>query len=320
MSTKPNTIPTPAEVPPVPPLTILFFGILAVSMSAILIRLAQAEQAPSLVIAAWRTTMASLILLPLALTQRRSELQQMTPADWVLAGSAGGMLGLHFASWISSLEFTSVTNSTVLVTTTPIWVGLASPFFLKEALSRPLKIGIALALIGSVIITLSDSLLVEGWQIVGWRAENTAGGSNPLLGNGLAIVGAITAGGYMLIGRRLRPRLSLLSYTMVVYGLASLTLLILALLAGHNLLGYSSTTYWLCLLMAIFPQLMGHSSFNWALRFLPAAYVSVSVLGEPVSATLLAFFFFQELPTNPGLALLGAIFIFGGILLASWRT
>lgn len=289
-------------------------------MSAILIRLAQAEQAPSLVIAAWRTTMASLILLPLALTQRRSELQHMTPADWALAGSAGGMLGLHFASWISSLEFTSVTNSTVLVTTTPIWVGLASPFFLNEALSRPLKIGIALALVGSVIITFSDSLMVEGWQIVGWRTENTAGGSNPLLGNGLAIVGAITAGGYMLIGRRLRPRLSLLSYTTVVYSLSSLTLLILALLAGHNMLGYSSNTYWLCLLMAIFPQLLGHSSFNWALRFLPAAYVSVSVLGEPVSATILAFFFFQELPTNPGLALLGAAFIFGGILLASWRT
>ncbi len=301
-----SIIETEREQPPFPPLLVLAGGLLAVAASAILIRWAQGE-APSLVIAAWRTGAATLLLLPFTLARRREELRRMPGRDWLLAALAGGLLGVHFASWISSLEFTSVASSTVLVTTNPIWVALAAPFFLNERLTRPLQIGIGLAVAGSLVITAGDAFFGGGSGPVG---------QNPLLGNGLALLGAITAAAYFIIGRRLRPRLSLLSYTTVVYGAAGLSLVLAVWFSGQRLLGYSPQVYLLLLLMAIFPQLIGHSSFNYALRFLPAAYVSVAVLGEPIGASILAFIILRELPASPLLALIGAILIFVGILFA----
>lgn len=301
--------------PPVSPLLVLGAGLFAFSISALLIRFAQ-EEAPSLVIAAWRTTMASLLLLPWALTQRRTELRGLGWREWGLALASGGMLGVHFASWISSLAYTSVINSTVLVATNPIWVALAAPFVLHERLSRPLKIGIALAILGSVVITFSDALLVVEGRVVGLDMAG-GGGTWPLLGNTLAVVGALTAAGYTLIGRCLRPSLSLLSYITVVYSAASLVLVAMVWLSGASLWGYSGRAYILFFLMALFPQLIGHTSINWALKFLPAAYVSITVLGEPIGASILAFIVLRELPTSPWVALAGAVLIFGGILLAS---
>lgn len=300
------------------PLLILGIGVLAASLSAILIRWAQVE-APSLVIAAWRLTLAAVVLLPFAVVRQKEELKQLTPADWRLALFAGGLLGLHFATWISSLEYTSVTSSTVLVTTNPIWVAITAPFVLHESLSKPLKVGIALALIGSIIITLGDALLFEGLTISGFnRGEGEA--QQPLWGNFLALAGAVAMAGYILIGRFLRPRLSLLSYTAVVYSTASITLIALVLLSGQSFFGYSPYIYLLFALMALFPQMIGHTSFNWALKFLPAAYVSVTILGEPVGSSILAFIILQELPHAPFIALIGSLFIFAGILIASRRT
>jgi drug/metabolite transporter (DMT)-like permease len=314
-----TTSPTTAEQrPPISPVLVLGIGLLAVSMSAVLIRFAQGE-APSLVIAAWRTSLASLCLLPFALTRQRAELQALRRRDWGLATAAGAMLGIHFASWISSLEYTSVVNSTVLVTTNPIWVGLAAPFVLKEPLTRPLKIGIALTILGSIVISFSDALVLVDGRWVGFDL-GAGGGSRPLLGNGLAVLGAMTAAAYMLIGRQLRPRLSLLSYVTVVYSAASVALLLMVWLSGASLFGYSGQTYLLFALMALFPQLIGHTSFNWALKFLPAAYVSITILGEPIGASILAFVVLRELPTHPLVALLGAILIFGGILVATKRV
>ena len=310
-----SQIPNPKS--PISPFWVLGMGLLAVSVSAILIRFAQGE-APSLVIAAWRTSLASLLLLPFALTRQRAELRGLTRAEWGLALSAGGMLGIHFASWISSLEYTSVVNSTVLVTTNPIWVGLAAPFVLKEPLTRPLKIGIGLAIVGSLIISLSDALVVENGRWVGFDLA-AGGGTWPMLGNGLALLGAITAAAYMLIGRQLRPRLSLISYLTVVYSAASLSLILMVWVSGASLFGYSGQTYLLFALMAIFPQLLGHGSFNWALKFLPATYVSITILGEPIGASLLAFLILREFPTHPLVALIGAIFVFSGILIATRR-
>jgi drug/metabolite transporter (DMT)-like permease len=256
--------------PPISPVLVLFIGVLATSVSAILIRFAQ-EEAPSLAIAGWRLIFASLILLPFSLKYRRTELKALGRADWRLALFAGAMLGLHFASWITSLAYTSVTNSVVLVTTTPLWVGLASPLLLKEPLTRFLKIGIVLALFGSVLVGLGDSIMVDNGRI----AFNLAGGeegSKAMLGNGLALVGALSGAAYFMIGRRLRPRLSLLSYTSVVYGTAALFLIAAMLLNRIPFFGYSPLTYLLFLLMAVFPQLMGHSSYNYALAYLSAAY------------------------------------------------
>lgn len=307
MSTESTASPT--EPTPLSPLLILAVGLLAVSASAVLIRWAQGE-APSLVIAAWRTMTATLLLLPFTLARRREELRLLRGKDWRLAALAGGFLGIHFASWVSSLEYTSVASSTVLVTTNPIWVALASPFFLNERLTRPLRIGIGLAISGSLVITIGDALFGGG---------SSGAGSNPLLGNGLALIGALTAAAYFIIGRQLRPRLSLLSYVTLVYGAAGISLVLMVWLSGSSLFGYSPTIYGLFLLMAIFPQLIGHTSFNYTLRFLPAAFVSVAVLGEPIGASVLAFVVLRELPASPLLALLGSLLIFSGIIAASRR-
>lgn len=289
----------------VSPVVVLCAGILAISTSAVLARFAQ-ESAPSLVIAAGRTTFASLILLPFCLSRRRAELWRMSRQDWGLALLSGGVLGIHFASWIASLEYTTVATSTVLVSTVPLWVGLGAPFVLQEAMSRPLKLGIGLALIGSVIIAF--------W---GTGQEATVG-ANPLLGNGLAVIGAVAAAIYFLIGRRLRQHLSLLSYATVVYGTSALFLLGMVAVQGESLGGYGWQTYGLLLLMALLPQLLGHSSFNWALGFLPASYVAVTVISEPIGATLLALFFFGEIP-GVG-TLIGGVLILAGIFVASQRS
>ena len=204
-----------------------------------------------------------------------------------------------------------MTSSTVLVTTTPIWVALASPLVLNEKLTRPLQIGIGLAIVGSLVITLGDA----------WMGGSTADASdNALWGNFLAWIGALTGACYMLIGRRLRAKLSLLSYITVVYGTAGLVLILYAIANGYALFGYTPYIYVLLILMALLPQMMGHTSFNWALRFLPAAYVSVTVLGEPIGASVLAIVVLGELPLSPITAIIGSALIFVGIGIASLRS
>lgn len=290
--------------PAISPTIVLFFGIIAISFSAILIRWVQEEQVPSLVIAAWRMIFSGAILWPLAWVYRREELKQLDRISWGWGLLAGFMLAVHFASWVSSLEYTTVVSSTVLVTTSPLWVALLSPFFLGEQLTRPLKIGIGLAVAGSLIIGIADA-----------GTDGLFAGANPMWGNFLALVGAWMAGGYLLIGRKLRPNLSLLSYTAVVYGTSALCLSLFVLLSPYSFDGYSARAFILCFLMALFPQLLGHTSYNWALGFFPAAYISITIVSEAVGATLLALLFFAEVPTP--LVILGGVFILGGIVVAS---
>lgn len=281
---------------------VLGLGILAISSGAILIRLAQEAGAPSSTIAFWRTMLSALIILPLTLSRHRSEIRALPGPSWALAILSGFLLGVHFATWINSLALTSIISSTVLVSTVPIWVALASPILLKEPISRGVKQGIALALAGTVIISLS-------------ALANPSQGSNPLLGNVLALMGGLSYAGYLIIGRRLRPHLSLASYITIVYGMAGLTLLIVNLLVGTPLLGYGSSVFFLFLVIAVFPQLVGHSSLNWALSFLPAAYVAVVAISEPVGATILAMVLFGEFPEP--LVILGSVVILTGVFLAS---
>lgn len=302
------------SAPPVAPLLVLGIGVLAISSGSILVRLAQGLEMPSLVIAAWRMTLAAVILLPLALNRRRDELQRLPGSAWVLAIGSGFMLALHFASWISSLAYTSVASSTVLVTTSPLWVGLAAPFLLQEQLSKALKWGIGLAIAGSILIALGDVVaLVEGQ--FRFSLSQFSSQPNPLFGNLLALIGALAASAYLIIGRLLRRSCSLLTYTAVVYTSAALFLLLLALSSGYNLLGYPPTAWLIMLLMALFPQLVGHSSYNWALGYLSAASVSLAVIAEPIGATLLALLLFHEVPS--GLTLTGSAVLLSGIVYAS---
>jgi len=295
------------------PLAILI-AILAVSTASIFIRFAQRE-APSLVIAALRLTVASLILAPLALTRHRDELRKLTRVDWLLGLLSGLFLAVHFATWISSLEYTSVASSVVLVSTGPLWVALLSPIFLKEPLTRSVLGGMLLALLGGAIIGLSDSCQLENGLVCPPLSQFVQG--TAFLGNFLALAGAWTVAGYLVIGRRLRARMSLIPYIFVVYGIAAIVLLMIMVAAGQSPIGYSPTFYLWIILLALVPQLIGHSTYNWALRYMPAALVSITTLGEPIGSAVLAYFILRETPTL--LTILGGVLILLGIYLASRR-
>ncbi len=294
-----------------PPGLILLVGILAASTSSILIRFAQHE-VDSLVIAAYRLSLASIILLPFQVRRSRFSPRGSSKVNHGLLLLSGLFLAAHFATWISSLEFTNVTSSVVIVQTSPLFVSLLSPLLLGERPARATWIGLAVAILGSVLIAASD--LCPDLQLT--SCLNAAGTYNPsaLVGNGLALLGALSGAGYLIIGRRLRRSIDLLPYITWVYGIAAISLLILVLMLGLPLFGFSFETYLWLLLLALFPQLLAHSSYNWALRYLSAASVSISLLGEPLAASVLAFLILKE---TPGVALLaGAALVLGGIILA----
>jgi drug/metabolite transporter (DMT)-like permease len=293
------------------PLAILF-AILAVSTASIFIRFAQRE-APSLVIAALRLTFASLVLAPIALTRYRDELRSLTRAETLLGLLSGFFLAIHFATWISSLEYTTVASSVVLVSTGPLWVALLSPVFLKEPLTKPVLIGMFLALLGGTVIGLSDSCQLENGLSCPPLSEFIQG--RAFLGNFLALAGAWTVAGYLMIGRRLRGGMSLVPYIFLVYGFAAVMLVGFMFAAGQSPLGFSPLVYIWILLLALVPQLIGHSTYNWALRYLPAALVSITTLGEPIGSAVLAYVILSEAPTL--LTILGGILILAGIYISS---
>jgi len=280
---------------------ILGAGVLVVSTAAIMIRYAHADGVPSLAIAAWRLTLAALVLLPVALARSNLELRRLTGRQWSLALASGAFLGAHFASWIISLEYTSVASSVALVTTNPIWIALFSWLILRERLSLRLSMAIALALGGSAAIFLADE----------------AGGpaTRPMLGNTLAVIGSLTVCGYLLIGRKLRGGMNLLPYITIVYGCAALCLMAAALVAGVKLSGYRPFAWAMLAGLALGPQLLGHSAVNYALKHLSATVIAVAVLGEPIGSTFFAWLFFGE---TVGLAkLAGMGLLLGGIFLAA---
>jgi drug/metabolite transporter (DMT)-like permease len=284
--------------PPISPYIGMATGVVMISTAAVAIRFAQ-DGAPSLSIAAWRLTFALLLLTPIMLARGRNELGQLTRSEWVRAVTSGFLLAIHFATWISSLEYTSVAASAVLVSTTPLFVGLLSLVLTHEPVSRTMFTGILVAFVGSGIIGLG----------------NVGGGSDPLLGDMLAVAGAACAAGYMMIGRTLRRKLSLLTYIYVVYGVAAIVMLAVTLLAHQPMGGFTPATYGWCLYLAAGPQLIGHTSFNWALRYLSAPYVTVNLLSEPIGSSLLAWLLLREPPTP--LEALGGVSILVGIAIAS---
>jgi len=268
-------------------------GIIAVSTASIFIKLCDA---PALIIAAYRMIFASLMLIPFAGYQKTWKGWSRSEMGWLVF--SGILLSLHFALWITSLKYTSVASSVVLVTTHPVFVGIGSWLFLKERLGFNLILGIMFSVLGSGLIGYGDMTLSE----------------EALMGDGLALLGAITASGYFLVGRKMRKNQDLLSYIFPVYSTAGLALIILSLIFQKSFFGYSSSTYLFLFLLALIPQLIGHTTFNWALKYLPASMVAITILGEPIGSTLLAYFILGEGLTT--WKALGGISILAGILIA----
>lgn len=307
-------------------------AVLFISFSAIFVRL---SSAPPLAIATYRMAFSTLFLLPLflfgipapaaedtgpagdgrrsaAAIGRRSRAEPSAEAplrrvfaslrgirrgDLLLCIASGAFLALHFASWIASVDMTSIASSTVLVNLQPIFVLAAGALILGEKSSRASVLFVGITIIGCAVLSFGDARL----------------GVHHLAGDGLAFLGAVFVAGYMIIGRIVRQRLTARAYTLIVYSASTAALLVLDLLTGTPLWPFPLSDWLLFAALAIFCTLLGHSLLNWALKYVKASVVATSVLGEPVLASLLAVPFFGELPSPLGAA--GALITIAGLYL-----
>ena len=286
------------------PFLILGTGVVVVSFAAILIRFAHAEGASSLTIAAVRLGLAAALLAPFACLRHGKEILRLGKREFALCVLSGAFLALHFWTWITSLEYTSIASSTALVTTNPLWVGLASALLLRERPGRAALTGIALTIAGSFLIFAADAGPADGGS-----------GKAPLLGNSLALIGALSASGYLLVGRALRAKISLIAYVWLAYAIAAMLLIGGLIASGTSIAGLPAPAWGFMALLAIGPQLIGHTAFNWALRRLTATFVAVSILGEPIGSALLAILLFGE--TFSALQLGGFVLLLAGIFVAA---
>ncbi|MGB3516228.1 MAG: DMT family transporter [Elainellaceae cyanobacterium] len=284
---------------------ILTVGILAVSTAAVFIRLAldAADQRGvgfSLVLAAMRMGIAALMLVP---TWRSFHPGQIQRRSLLYSMVAGVCLAIHFASWITSLSYTSIAASTTLVTTSPIWVALLSWWIWRERPTGLTSVGIGVAIAGSAVIGLSDLGVASP-------------GQHPLLGNALALIGSWAVSAYFLLSREAqRNGVSTQHHVAITYSLAALVLIPMPWLAHTSYLGYSPRVYVYISLMALFPQVIGHTSLNWAVRWMSPTLVTLVILAEPVGAGLLGLVIFQEYP-GP-MVLLGAMILLSGVAIAA---
>jgi len=284
------------SVIPFNPYLVLIIGIIGVSTGSIFARVADA---PALVTAAYRVGLATLVLIPAAGWKARDEFRNLSFQDAKMAMLSGLFLALHFAAWISSLDYTAIANSVVLVNTIPLWVGLLTPLITGDSLKSTTVVSIALSVVGGAIIGFGDF----------------ATGGNALRGDLLAVVGAVCAAVYLLMGRSLRRKLSLLAYVTVCYGSAAVILWIVVLFLNLPVTGYSSRTVAAFWAMALISQILGHSSYNWALKWFSTALVAVALLGEPIGSTILAYLIFNEGLT--WLKFVGGLFIMLAIYIAA---
>lgn len=264
------------RLPPFNPYIAVVIGVISVSTSAVLVKLA--GSAPAGIIALYRLLFAVLIMAPYVYVKHREAFADISKKDWLLSILAGVFLAFHFILWFESLNYTSVASSVVLVTLQPIFAFIGTFLFFKERFSPGAIISLIIAVLGSIIISWGD------FQISGMA----------LFGDILALFGAVMITGYFLMGQRVRKRLALIPYTFVVYGISSVTLIVYNLAEGNAFFGYPSAHWWIFLGLAIFPTFFGHTLFNWALKWLSTATISMGIVLEPVGASILAYIILNE--------------------------
>ncbi len=310
--TAPDRAPLPLLV------LILAIAVLAISSSAVLILWADA---PAVSVTFWRTLGGALILAPAAYRSASVDRgvdgvsDRPTGRQWLIIAVSGVALGVHFATWLTSLELTSVAASVTLVSTVPIFIAV---WFLLTGRppSRGTWLAIGLAIVGTAIITIGDAITQTGLGGDSGAAGNLAGAGddlakNPLLGDGLALVGAATMAVYLMLGDRLRASLSTAAYASRTYAFAALSVLVFALLSGTDLTGYPTTTWLAIGAMVLGPQLAGHTALNYLLRRLGSVSVSLALLVEPIGAATLVWLIFNDVP--PATALLGGPLVIAAV-------
>lgn len=272
---------------------IVLAGTFFTSLSSIIIRF---SQAPALAISAYRMLFTSLMLLIPVLLKSRSEFKKITLKNYMLCTLSGIFLALHFAAWISSIKMTTVANSTILVSCSPIFVAMANYFITKEKLGRKMAIGISMSLAGTIIIAMGSS-------------NETA--NNMMLGNILAFLGAIFVAGYLVIGGIVRKHLSAGTYVFIVYFASTVVLFIMCLASKTPVYPYPLNEFLLFIALAFFCSILGHTVYNYMVKYVSSTMISVSTLSEPIFASILALLIFKEIPSI--YTLLGGIIIIAGI-------
>ena len=257
------------------PYIAIAIGVISVSLSAIFVKLASAESA---VIAFYRMLFSVLIMSPVFLLKYKSELKLLQKRDWLFSVVAGVFLAFHFILWFESLNYTSVASSTVLVTLQPIFAFIGTYVFFKERVTFQSIVAVIVAISGSLLISWGD-----------FRVSGVA-----LYGDVLALIACAFITGYLLFGQDVRKRLSLMTYTMVVYSVSTITLFFYVLFTGQSFGPYESVDWFWFLLLAIVPNLLGHTLFNWSLKWISTNAISIAILFEPIGAAILAFFIFNE--------------------------
>jgi drug/metabolite transporter (DMT)-like permease len=281
------------ERPPIPPAAALIAAVLAVSWAGPLVRF---TDAPALAVAAWRLTLSVLIIAAILLV-RRVPAPRLDRREWAYATIAGIFLAGHFWSWIASLGLTTISSAVVLVNMQPVFVAAMSGLLLGEAATRQQWFGIVIAVAGAVVIAWGDFAL----------------GGDALLGDSLALLGAVCVSIYYVVGRRLRPLMDLWWYVGIIYGIAAVVLIAAALVTSVPLTGYAPRDWWVFAALAAGPMLVGHTGINYALRYVRAYIANLAVLAEPIGATLIAWLL-PAIAEVPGpQTLLGGLLILTGI-------
>lgn len=272
---------------------LLAVAVLAISSSAVMVRWAEAS---AVALAFWRTVGGSIVLAPFA---ARSASGSAVRHPWFVLG-AGVALAVHFASWLASLEMTSIAASVTLVSTAPLFVALLQWAFGGTRPPRRTWLAIAITIVGVGIITGGDRSI-----------GSTGTSGEELAGNLLALLGAVSMAVYLVLGQRARAELGATDYAARTYAVAAVTLLPVALVTQASLLGFDSQTWLVILAMILGPQLAGHTVLNALLRRLGSLTVSLALLAEPVGASLLAWLFLDEAP--PAVAWIGGPIVLAGL-------
>jgi drug/metabolite transporter (DMT)-like permease len=280
----------------------MFFAVFALASSSIFI--AKLEQVPALVIAFYRMAIATALLMPAAMALKRRELMAFTRRDLALLMLGGVCLALHFGAWFTSLKYIPIATSVVLVNSHPLFVVIASAVFLGE---KPRARSLAGTLVG-----LAGMLIISRNALA---ASQPGESSHALLGDALAVIGALAVVGYFIVGRKARARMSLLGYATPLYGVCSVVLLLWVFITKSRLAPYSAPEWMYFVLLAVVPTILGHTVFNWALRHVRPSAISLAFLGEPVVAGLLAFVIFGQRP--PLATFIGGALILAGIYLTT---
>ena len=255
-------------------------GIVSYGLSSILVR--AAGDVEPLAIAVWRAAFVTLALAPAVLWKARTELARMPVRTWALVAASGVLLGLHFCAWIASVQLTTVAAASVLVTTSPLWIGLLGALGVGDRPGRRTVWAIGAGTLGAVLIGVSGG----------------GGGPlppSPLFGNALALGAAVLVAVYFLVGRSVRQSVSFLAYFGPVNAVAALTAAAVCVATGTPIGLPTNALMWVAV-MAFGPGLLGHGSFAFALEFVPASTLGLLALAEPVLASVIALALFGETP------------------------